>query len=254
MRAQPTSLRKMSFYRADPSNNSDLRDAAQTARDNAKTELDDAQSGYDALKDSDMAKKIITARAELSAAQESFEAAQDSLLALQTGSNSPQLAVSLAALQQAQAAADQAQHAVTQAQANLALIDVQIGKLTVTSPSDGVILTRSIQPGEMVAPSAAALVLGNLAKLTITVYVPEDRYGEVSMGETANMTVDSFPGELFTATVSHIADQAEFTPRNVQTVEGRSSTVFAIKLEVQDPSGKLKPGMPADVTFEAAAK
>lgn len=240
--------------RADPSNNSDLRDAAQTARDSAKTELDDAQSGYDALKDSDMATKVITARADLSAAQESFEAAQDSLLALQTGSNSPQLAAALAVLQQAQAAADQTQHVVTQAQASLALLDVQIGKLTVTSPADGVILTRSIQPGEMVAPSAAALVLGNLANLTITVYVPEDRYGEISLGETANMTVDSFPGVLFTATVSHIADQAEFTPRNVQTVEGRSSTVFAIKLKVQDLNGKLKPGMPADVTFEAAAK
>ncbi len=63
------------------------------------------------------------------------------------------------------------------------------------------------------------------------------------------MTVDSFPGEIFVATVSHIAEQAEFTPRNVQTVEGRTSTVFAIKLQVQDPAGKLKPGMPADVVF-----
>jgi len=63
------------------------------------------------------------------------------------------------------------------------------------------------------------------------------------------VTVDSFPGETFTTTVSHIAEQAEFTPRNVQTIEGRTSTVFAIKLQVQDPDGKLKPGMPADVTF-----
>jgi HlyD family secretion protein len=61
--------------------------------------------------------------------------------------------------------------------------------------------------------------------------------------------VDPFPGDTFTATVIHIADQAEFTPKNVQTVSGRKSTVFAIKLQVQDPSGKLKPGMPADVTF-----
>jgi HlyD family secretion protein len=54
----------------------------------------------------------------------------------------------------------------------------------------------------------------------------------------------------FTATVIHIADQAEFTPRNVQTVEGRSATLYAIKLSVQDPEGKLKIGMPADVTFK----
>ena len=53
----------------------------------------------------------------------------------------------------------------------------------------------------------------------------------------------------FEAEVTHIADQAEFTPRNVQTVEGRSATVFAIRLTVIDPAGPLKPGMPADVSF-----
>ena len=139
--------------------------------------------------------------------------------------------------------------AVTQAEASLALIDIQIAKLTITAPADGIILTSSIQPGEIVAPSAAAMTLGRLDNLTITVYVPENLYGELSLGQSASMTVDSSPGETFTATVAQIAEQAEFTPRNVQTVEGRSSTVFAIKLQVQDPAGKLKPGMPADVTF-----
>jgi hypothetical protein len=64
------------------------------------------------------------------------------------------------------------------------------------------------------------------------------------------MTVDSYPGVSFDATVVHIADQAEFTPRNVQTVEGRRTTVYAIKLDVANPEGQLKPGMPADVSFE----
>jgi HlyD family secretion protein len=82
------------------------------------------------------------------------------------------------------------------------------------------------------------------------VYIPEDRYGLISLGQTAEVKVDSFPDMTFTATVTHIADQAEFTPRNVQTVEGRSATLYAIKLSVQDPEGKLKIGMPADVTFE----
>ena len=86
--------------------------------------------------------------------------------------------------------------------------------------------------------------------LTITVYVPEDRYGELSIGQAATVTVDSFAVITFKAAVIHIADQAEFTPRNVQTAEGRSSTVFAIKLKVDDPEGKLKTGMPADVVFK----
>ena len=97
---------------------------------------------------------------------------------------------------------------------------------------------------------ASAFVLGKLNTLQITVYVPEDTYGRVKLGQTAKMTVDSYPGVSFTALVVHIADQAEFTPRNVQTAEGRRTTVYAIKLDVPNPDGKLKPGMPADVTFE----
>lgn len=229
--------------------NANLQAAAQDSYDSAKTELEDAQSAYDTLKDGEAAKNIITARADLSAAQESFETAQDRLLALQTGEKSPQLAVAQAALTQAQTAAEQAVLAVNQAQASLALLEAQIAKLTVQAPSEGVILTRSIQPGEVIPAGAAAFTLGCLDDLTLTVYIPEDRYGEVQLGQAVSVTVDSFPGVTFTAIVSHIADQAEYTPRNVQTVSGRKSTVFAIKLQVQDPSGRLKPGMPADVTF-----
>ena len=230
--------------------NADLQLAAQKTFDSAKTELDDAQTAYDDIKDRDAAKNIASARADLVTAEERYETAQDTLLALQFGEQSPKLAAAQASMNQAQATADQANLAVPQAQANLDLLDTQIARLTVKAPSDGVILTRSIEPGEVLPAGAAAFTLGRLDNLTITVYIPEDRYGEVKLGQTANVTVDPFPGETFTATVMHIADQAEFTPRNVQTVSGRKSTVFAIKLKVQDPNGKLKPGMPADVTFK----
>jgi multidrug efflux pump subunit AcrA (membrane-fusion protein) len=93
-------------------------------------------------------------------------------------------------------------------------------------------------------------VIGKLATLQITIYLPESLYGRVKLGQTTRVMVDSYPDVTFAATVVHIADQAEFTPRNVQTVEGRRTTVYAIKLDVPNPDGKLKPGMPADVTFE----
>ncbi len=230
--------------------NADLKSAAQDAYDTTKTELEDAQTAYDDLIDTNTAKNIITARAELSVAQERYDAARDRLTLLQTGDYSPRVAAAQAAVHQAEAAAYQAQIAVAQAEAQLALIDAQIGKLTVTAPADGVVLTRIIQPGEVVAPGSSALTLVRLDNLTITVYIPEDRYGEISLGQTVEVSVDSFPGITFTASVIHISDKAEFTPRNVQTVEGRKSTVFAIRLKVEDPQGKLKPGMPADVTFK----
>ena len=124
-----------------------------------------------------------------------------------------------------------------------------MSKLAVYAPANGTILARNVEPGEFVQPGATVFTLANLENLTITVYVPEDRYGEISLGQHAVVNVDSFPGETFSAQVTYIADTAEFTPRNVQTVEGRSATVYAIKLKVDDPSGKLKPGMPADVKF-----
>ena len=99
-------------------------------------------------------------------------------------------------------------------------------------------------------PNATLFVLAQLERLTITVYLPEDRYGQVNLGDTAEVEVDSFPGMEFEASVVHIAEEAEFTPRNVQTGEGRRTTVFAIELRVNDPQGRLKPGMPADVFFE----
>jgi HlyD family secretion protein len=230
--------------------NADLQLAAQKRFDSAQAELDDAQAAYDDLIDSDMAGNIITARAELAMAEERYQTAQDRLLALQYGDQSPRLTAAQAALHLAEIASDQAALAVPQAEAALALIDAQIAKLTVKAPSDGVVLTRSVEPGEVFPAGAAAFSLGRLDDLTITVYIPEDRYGEVKLGQSASVTVDPFPGETFTATVIHIADEAEFTPRNVQTVSGRKSTVFAIKLRVDDPQGKLKPGMPADVAFK----
>lgn len=227
-----------------------LRDAAQTRFDDAKADLADAQKEYDKALTTEGADDILTARAELRVAQERAERAADRLRALQTGLNAPKVLAAQKAVEQAEAALSQARAAVGQAEANLRVIETQIAKLTLVAPADGVILTRSVQPGEVLSPGAVAMTLANLSDLTLTVYIPEDRYGEVTLGQTVNVSVDSFPGETFRAAVVHISDRAEFTPRNVQTVEGRKTTVFAIKLRLDDPAGKLKPGMPADVNFK----
>lgn len=229
---------------------SDVITAADDALDAAEAELDEAQKAYDELLTTDAADRVQTARATLSVAEERYQTALDTLSRLRTGEYSPQVTIASAALEQAKAGLQQAQSAVQQAEANLALLDTQMTKLTVYAPMDGVILTRNVEPGEFVQPGATTFAMADLSKITITVYVPEDRYGQIKLGQLADVTVDSFPGETFNAEVIHIADQAEFTPRNVQTVEGRSSTVYAIKLKVTDSEGRLKIGMPADVVFK----
>ncbi len=155
-------------------------------------------------------------------------------------------------LLEAQLATAQAQLALatSQTEVELQTIDLQIKDLVVQAPSSGVVLTRTVEPGEVLLPGAAALKIGDLDHLTITVYVPEDRYGEIAFGSQALVSVDSFPDLAFHAYVLRIANQAEFTPRNVQTEEGRKTTVFAVELSVADPMNRLKPGMPADVLFD----
>lgn len=245
------------LLRAEQQEDQSLVDAAQEAYDITLDELESAQQAYDDLLSSQEATHIVEVRARLAVAQERYDTAQDRYNALLTGRDSLAVQVAAATLRQAQINVTlaeskliQAQAAVEQAQAALDLVSVQVGKLTITAPMAGVVLRSSIHPGEIIQPGAGAIILGNLEHLTITVYIPEDRYGEVNLGDEADVHVDSFPGETFTAEVTRISDQAEFTPRNVQTVEGRSTTVYAIQLAVQDPQGKLKPGMPADVTFD----
>ena len=234
-------------------------------REELKEQLDEAQSEYDS------AVRRIELSAALEAAQSKLSKAEDELAKLQDGPNPQDVAIleaRLAAidampiqaeagleaarvgLDTAQARLDAAKSAVAQAQAELNLLDLQIQKLSVVSPVDGVVLTRMASLGEIVQMGAPVLKVGMLAELEITVYLPEFRYGEVNLGQQASVNVDSFPGQQFSATVVAIADQAEFTPRNVQTEEGRRNTVFAIKLSIENPDGRLKPGMPADVDFD----
>jgi len=231
------------------SDDPNLTAAAQRNHDVAKAELSAAQIAYNDLLSSEAAKQVLVARAEVEVAMEQVAGTRDYLASLQTGEDSLMVIAALDAVQQAQAGIDQAQAVVLEAEAQLALLDLQMDKLTLTAPVDGVVLTRSVQPGEVIQAGMTAMTIAKLDTLKVTVYISEDRYGEVRLGDTATLNVDSFPDETFSATVTRIADQAEYTPRNVQTKEERQTTVYAVELSVENPDGKLKPGMPVDVTF-----
>jgi len=218
-------------------------DAAQVAVDYLQQTYDDLpEFAQDAQAGKDLQFRLDQAKAGLATAQAQYAVAK-------AGPRAQQIE---AAQAQADAAAAQVEALTAQAdaaQAALNVLDVQLRKLKLVAPAEGVVLSRAIEPGEFAAPGATLLVVGQLTELFITVYAPEDRYANIALNQTAQVTADSFAGQTFTAQVTHIADSFEFTPRNVQTVEGRKSTVFAIKLKVANPEGKLKPGMPADVKF-----
>ena len=232
------------------SDGTNLHDAAQAAFDDAKIDLKNAQKDYDDALTTDGAKDVLKARAKMEVARERYYAALDALRTLQTGEDSLSVVAAMRAVDQARALFEGAQSAVTAAQASLDLIDTQMDKLTIRAPMDGVVLVRSVEAGEVLQAGMPILTIGNLDSLKVTVYIPETQYGQISLGQQATLSVDSFPNETFTALVTRISDKAEFTPQNVQTKEGRQTTVYAIELSVDNVDGKLKPGMPVDVIFE----
>jgi len=235
-----------------------------TRKRQLKEDLDEAQSNYDsALSRLELEATLEGAQTKLDKAMNDLEVLQDGpdpdaiaaleaqIKALETAPRQAQALVDQAGIgiAQAESGLTGADRLVEQAQAALDLITAQLEKLVISAPVTGVILVRNVQPGEVIQPGLTAMTIGKLDHLTVTVYVPEDQYGQIELGDPVEVTTDSFPGEVFEAHVTRIADQAEYTPRNVQTQEERSTTVFAIELVVDDQEAKLKPGMPVDVMF-----
>ncbi len=134
-----------------------------------------------------------------------------------------------------------------QARKNLAQQEEIIQSLTITSPLDGVVLTRPVELGERVNPQSMLFTLVSLQRLYLKAYVPEPLIGKVALGQKAQVWVDAYPDRPFAARVSRVSQQAEFTPKNVETRAERVKQVFGVELWFDDnPGGVLKPGMPGD--------
>jgi len=138
---------------------------------------------------------------------------------------------------------------VEQAEAAVAQVQAQLEKQTLRAPAGGVVSNLLVHEGEVVLPGSAVATLADLDVVELVIYVPESKIGWVRVGQPAEVTVDSFPGRVFAGQVSYISQEAEFTPRNVQTEEERVKTVFAVKIRLPNPDGSLKSGMPADAVI-----
>jgi len=175
------------------------------------------------------------AAAVLAQAEAQVAAAQAQVAGTKAGATLEQLAALEARVQQARAA--------------LASLQTQRAQMTLVAPADGVVVTLMAHPGEIAARGATLIAIADLKHVRLIVYLPETQIGQVRLNETVQVSVDSFPGRTFAGTVVHIADTAEFTPRNVATQEERINLVFAVEIELPNEEGSLKPGMPADATF-----
>lgn len=140
---------------------------------------------------------------------------------------------------------------VAQGEAAVRQADAALENAVIRAPFAGLVAVRDREPGETVGAGAPVLTIVDLDDRWIRIYVSENEIGAVSIGEAATITSDTYAGKTYAGTVSFIASQAEFTPRNVQTTEERVKLVYAVKVRITgDALNELKPGMPADVKLK----
>ncbi|HVN67672.1 MAG TPA: efflux RND transporter periplasmic adaptor subunit [Candidatus Sulfotelmatobacter sp.] len=136
------------------------------------------------------------------------------------------------------------------AKAALDTAQIQLDNTTIKAPISGVILVKAIEPGELATVGTPIVTMADLTVVKLIVYLAEQNVGKVSLGEEVAVSVDSYPNQKFLGKITYISDQAEFTPKSIQTKEERTTQVFGIKIEIPNPDLKLKPGMPADAEFK----
>ncbi|HEY9726479.1 MAG TPA: HlyD family efflux transporter periplasmic adaptor subunit [Chroococcales cyanobacterium] len=211
-----------------------------------RQQFDQAQTSYE------------TALANLRSRQASVESfrklvnsAQGQLVQAQTTGLNPdirnaQLAGLRTQLAQSKLKLAQAQADVNKAKADKQEIQAQIAYLNIISPIDGVVTTRSVEPGEVVASGKTLLSVINPNTVYLRGFIPEGEVGKVRVGQNAKVFLDSAPDKPLSAKVSAIDTQASFTPENIYFQKDRVKQVFGVKISIDNPAGFAKPGMPAD--------
>ena len=241
--------------------------AAQAAWQAAQAQA--VQASADLTRAQQLFAQDVIARADLDAAQaradtarRNTEAAHEQYVKAQAGARPEEIAGAKARLNEAQSAYDllaagarpedikAATAQVESTKAELESLGVQFAESRVSAPDDGVILTVNHQVGDLVLPNQPVFNLLLTRTYYIQIFVPENKLSWAAPGTKAHLTVDSYPGQTFSGTVTYLSTEGEFTPRNLQTTEKRVEQTFRCKVTVDDVAGKLRPGMVCDVVFD----
>lgn len=200
--------------------------------DNAKASLRAAVAEVDQL------------RKERERAEVAVRLAQNARL--QVDIQEKQRAAALSMRVQSQEATEAARMEMKMAEAGAKEAQSVLEDCRIAAPISGTVMTKIAEEGEVLAAGRPILTLIDLSDIYLKVYIPEVEIGKIRLGNPARIHVDAYPGRPFEAKVTHINQEAEFTPKNVETKQERVNLVFAVKLTASNPQGLLKPGMPAD--------
>jgi multidrug resistance efflux pump len=147
-----------------------------------------------------------------------------------------------------------ARASLTLAEGQLKEAEARWAEREVRSPASAIVETMDLRPGDLLSANSPVAQLLESDQLYLMVYVPETQIGSVAIGNTAKITVDTYPGQTFRAKVEQIKQQSEFLPRNVQTKEERVHQVIGVRLRVENPNNRLRAGVSADVQFATETK
>jgi len=136
------------------------------------------------------------------------------------------------------------------ARAEAARLETELEDTRLTAPADGTIITRIREPGSILAAGAPVYTLSLDEPVWIRAYVEEPDLGRIAPGMTAYVVTDGSP-RRYRARVGFISPRAEFTPKNVETVDARADLVYRVRIIVEDDPTGLRQGMPVTVVFDA---
>jgi len=212
-----------------------LRAAAERAA-NAAREADRARRLFAGGAISERQRDAAATALEIAEADRA--AAAERLALVETGPRSEQIAAQRAV--------------VAQASASLARVDAALDMAVIRAPFAGRVTIRHREPGETVSAGAPVVSVSDHADRWVRIYIRGDEVGRLALGQPAEITADAFPTRTYGGEVIYISDEAEFTPRTVQTTEERVKLVYRVKVRITgDPGFDLKPGLPADVRLAA---
>jgi HlyD family secretion protein len=139
---------------------------------------------------------------------------------------------------------------LAQAQAALVLARRNLDNCYVISPLSGTVTTKVVEVGDLATPGGVIVAVSKLDTMNLVIYVSETELPRVRLGAEAEVRIDGGDQKLYPGKVIYISPTAEFTPKNIQTREDRVKLVFGVKIQIPNPDGSLKPGLPADATIK----
>ena len=183
--------------------------------------------------------QLDAARAAARAAASRRDAARDAERLIREGSRPETIAAARAGVAAAKAALQGGQQTARD--------------LVLTAPIAGMVLSRHVEPGEVLAPGASGMTLGDITRPYVRIYVDQQVFPLIHIGDTATVLLDAFPDRPFRGTVTALSDHAEFTPRVALTRDERADLMFGVKVQLFDSSATLKAGLPVTVRIAPRA-